>query len=140
MNDKELNDMVMPLFDFGGPIKALSDASWKRRTNALSDACVKTKSAIVALIQRTEQAQEQEIVRLRDALRDFGDHNPLCKRLRPYTCAEMRPACDCGWNEILEPSVVDRCPVCSEWVVNQVKTCPACGGTGKPSVGDSEGT
>ena len=50
---------------------------------------------------------EGEIERLRDALRDFGDHNPLCKHLRPYTCIEMRPACDCGWNEIFEPSVGD---------------------------------
>ena len=71
MNDAELNDMVMPLFDSGGPIKALSDAAWRRRTNNLSDACVETKSAIVALIQRTEQKQEQEIERIKAGIERY---------------------------------------------------------------------
>jgi len=71
----------------------------------------KSKADLVAMVidqSLALAAMNREGVRLRDALRDFGDHNPLCKRLKPYTCVEMRPDCDCGFNEILEPSDFDR--------------------------------
>lgn len=77
MKDKELNDMVMPLFDFGGPIKALSDAAWKRRTTDLSNACKETKIAIVALIQRTERTK---IDHLQDALYEIAHGRLDCGR------------------------------------------------------------
>ena len=68
MLDKELNDMVTPLFDYNGPIQSLSDAAWRHQVKAMAGACDETKGAIVALIQRAEQKQEDEIERLREAL------------------------------------------------------------------------
>lgn len=68
MNDVEINDLVLPLFDHDGPVKAISDAAWRRRRNALGDACIDTKGAIAAIIQRVEATQSAEIERLRAAL------------------------------------------------------------------------
>lgn len=63
MTDEEINNLVIPLFD-GGSIKALSDAAWRRRRFALSDACMEIKADIVAIIQRVEAAQSDQIERL----------------------------------------------------------------------------
>lgn len=68
MSDDQLDAFIDPLFDQGGPIKAMSDAAWHRRREALGEACVQAKAEIVAIVQRVEMSNEAGIERLQAAL------------------------------------------------------------------------